>query len=106
MEARHFTKPEAEAKVGRKVQTSVAWSGVPKGTTGQVVRADSAGRVKLPFGESVEVYDVAIQWDLPAEPPTVMSSSSAGERFTYIRTGKPLMDSFTKSEYEKYLVEL
>ena len=46
MSEKHFTRIEAETKVGKKVRTLVKFSGVPKGTTGRVVSADSAGRVK------------------------------------------------------------
>ena len=41
-----FTKTDAEAKVGKKISTLVEFSGVPKGTTGRVISAGSAGRVK------------------------------------------------------------
>jgi hypothetical protein len=100
-----FTKTEAEAKVGKKIRTLVEFSGVPKGTTGQVLRADPAGRVKPAFEEAVEVYDLAIQWDLPTEPPSVASGELAGEPVTVIRSGKPLVDWFTKEKYERFLVE-
>ncbi len=106
MEHEHFTKVEAEGKVGKKIRTTVAWSGVPKETTGQVVRADAAGRVRPSGGERVEVYDVGIQWDLPTVPATILHGSSAGEPFTLGGIGKLLVDWFTKSEYEKYIIEL
>lgn len=100
-----FTKTEAEAKVGKKIRTLVEFSGVPKGTTGQVLRADPAGRVKPAFGEVVEVYDLAIQWDLPTEPPVAMREESGGEPFIFIGSGKPLVDWFTRDEYERFLLE-
>ncbi len=78
---RFFTKTEAEAKVGKKIRTLVEFSGVLKGTTGQVLRADPAGR------EAVEIYDLAIQWSLPTEPPSVASGELAGEPVTVIRSG-------------------
>ncbi|SRR5712692_196091 len=105
MSEKLFTKTEAEAKVGKKIRTLVEFSGVPKGTTGRVLQADPAGRVKPAFGDAVEVYDLAIQWDLPTEPPTITSGELAGELVTVIRSGKPLVDWFTRSEYERYLVE-
>ena len=94
MSEKRFTKPEAEAKVGKKVRTLVEFSGVPGGTTGRVIRADAAGRVKPACGEAVEVYDLAIQWDLPTAPPAVMRGESGGEPFLFIRSGKPLVDWF------------
>lgn len=42
--------------------------------------------------ETVEVYDLATQWDLPTEPPTVMRGESGGESFISIRSGTPLVD--------------
>lgn len=81
------------------------FSGVLKGTTGHVLRADPAGRVKPAFADSVETYDLAIQWDLPTEPPAIMSEELAGEPVTVIRSGKPLVDWFSRSEYEELLWE-
>jgi hypothetical protein len=60
-----FSQAEAEAKVGRHVRSLVAFAGVARGTTGLVVSADLAGWTKPVTGEKAEVYDVAIQWDLP-----------------------------------------
>jgi hypothetical protein len=88
-ERTYFTRAEAEAKVGKRVKTLVDFSGVPKGTTGQVIRADPAGKEKPPFGEAREVFDVAIQWDVPREYPSA----------------KPLVDWFSRDEYEQFLVE-
>lgn len=99
----------AQAKVGQKVKTLVKFSGVPKDTIGQVISADPAGQTKPPFGEAREVFDVAIEWDLPRAQPLaelVIPGDMPTEPYIYIRTGKPLVDWFTKSEYEQYLQEL
>jgi len=72
-----FDQATALAKVGRKIRTRVEFSGVLTGTTGHDLRADPS-----PAG-----YTVGIQWDLPG------------------RT-KPLVDWFTKDEYDQYLEEL
>jgi hypothetical protein len=61
MERKHFSRAEAEAKVGKKIRTLTPWSGVPKGATGQCVRVDAAGRVTPAGGETIEVYDIGIQ---------------------------------------------
>lgn len=109
MEREYFSSDEAQAKVGRRVKTLVEFSGVPKATTGQVIRADAAGKVKPPFDEAREVFDVAIQWDLPRAQPLaelVIPGDMPTEPYIYIRTGKPLVDWFTKAEYEQYLQEL
>ena len=71
-------KEEAEAKVGEDIRTNVDFSGVPKGTTVKVLKADEMGS-----GE----WDAVIRWDLP------------NERI-------PLDDWFSKYEYEKYLEEI
>lgn len=93
---KNFTEAEARALVGRRIRTHVAWSGVPKGTTGKVTGADPVGGG----------WDVAITWDLPTDPPMIASGEIAGEPVTYIRSGKPLTDWFTRSEYTQYLEEL
>ncbi len=103
----YFTQAEAAAKVGRQIQTRVDFSGVPRGTTGRVVSADEAGWAKPPFGKEEEVYDVAIQWELPRPEPSANLVISVGaEPYLHIQTGKPLIDWFTKDEYERYLDEL
>lgn len=105
-EREYFTYEEVHAKVGRQVKTLVDFSGVPRDTTGQVVRADSAGRTKPMFGEAFETYDVGVQWNLPREPIQIERSDSAGEVFMAITGGRPLVDWFSKDEYEQYLEEL
>jgi len=103
----YFSQAEAEAKVGTRIRTLVEFSGVPVGTTGRVISADQAGWAKPPFGREEEVYDVAIQWDLPRPKPFADLVIPAGaEPYIHIRTGKPLVDWFTKDEYERYLDEL
>jgi hypothetical protein len=67
----HFTKEEAEEKIGERVESLVEFSGVPRGTTGRVVRADLAEKG----------YDLAIEWDLP------------GRSFATVK--RPLTDWFT-----------
>lgn len=73
-----FEECAALTKVGRRIKTMVEFSGVPRGTFGEVTRADRSG----------EEYTVAIQWELSE------------------RLGKPLVDWFTKDEYERFLVEV
>ena len=50
----YFSLEEAAAKVGTSVETLVAFSAVPKGITGVVVR----------FDEAASGFDVGIQWEL------------------------------------------
>ena len=72
-----------------------------------VTGTDPAGWAKPPFGESNEVYDVVIQWDLPKlELSANLVIPADGEAYIHIRTGRPLVDWFTKDEYERYLDEL
>ncbi len=78
MERTLFDQAEASAKVGQRIRTRVEFSGVPQGATGQVVKADASGAG----------YTLAIEWDL-AE-----------------RRAKPLVDWFTKIEYERLLEEI
>jgi len=103
----YFSQAEAEAKVGTRIRTLVEFSGVPVGTTGRVISADQAGWAKPPFGREEEVYDVAIQWDLPpAEPLMELVIPVGAEPYLHVQRNKPLVDWFTKDEYEKYLDEL
>jgi len=89
---KRFTQAEAEGKVGTCIKSLVEFPGVPRGTTGRVVKADSASQFKNPFGVIQEEFDVIIEWDLPTR---VFGNAS-----------KPLWDWFTKSEYEQYLTEI
>ena len=75
---RLFDEATAVAKIGRRIHTLVEFSGVPRDTAGQVIRADP----------SDGGYTLAIQWEL-AE-----------------RRAKPLVDWFTQDEYEQFLVEV
>jgi hypothetical protein len=80
MDERYFCEDEALALVRRRIRTRVPFSGVPEGTEGAVMRADEVhpGR---------GCYDVAIQWNLPGRV-------------------KPLVDGFSKEEYQRFLEEI
>lgn len=104
-ERKYFTRAEAQALVGKRIRSLVDFSGVPNGTTGLVIRADASGKAKPPFEEAVEVFTMAIQWDLPIRPPFVAADTIEGEPFVFLDTGKPLTDWFSKDEYERYLEE-
>ena len=67
-----FDKQTAMLKIGRRVRTLVAFSGVPKGTTGVVATADIAAKEKLPDGTRIDLYDLAIRWELPTKPPALV----------------------------------
>lgn len=76
----NFDERQAKEKVGCEVETLVDFSGVPQGTRGRVVRAD----MRDTGGYS---YSLAIEWVIPGR-------------------AQPLMDWFSKTEYEKFLREL
>jgi hypothetical protein len=76
-ERQYFSFEEATAKAGKRIETLIDFSGVPKGSTGVVVRYDEAG----------SGFDVGIQWDLTDR-------------------SKPLVDWFSKDEYEEFLIEM
>jgi len=67
----YFTPAEAAAKVGKRMRTRIAFSGVPRGTSGTVLEPDDR-LVSLP-----------IQWHLPGrtEPLVDWSSESEYERY-------------------------
>lgn len=100
MAREYFTKQEALEKVGRLIETLVEFSGVPKGSSGTVVRIYEAG------WDSKESYGLDIQWHLSVPSPSATQGEVEGEPVLFIQTGKPRIDDFTKSEYETYLKEL
>lgn len=72
-----FTKAEAQAKVGLRVRTRVAFAEVPAGTLGTIISADRV----------IDGYDVEVEW------------GQVGHR-------TPWVDWLTKVEYEDRLIEL
>lgn len=80
MEREYFTKQEAADKTGRRIRTKIQFAGVPKSTTGRVLQPND------------ELVSLPIQWDLP------------GRLFGTHK--KPLVDWFSKRDYESYLEEI
>jgi hypothetical protein len=78
-----FTREEGEGKIGKHVQTKVAFPSVPKGTRGQVVQIYEA------INEARKGYDVCVQWE-----------------FSEQRSRRPLRDWFSKGAYKQHLTEL
>lgn len=78
-----FTREEGEAKIGKQVQTRIAFPDVPKGTKGRVVQIYEA------INDAREGYDVCVQWE-----------------FSEHRGGRPLRDWFSKVAYKQHLTEL
>ena len=74
-----FGREAAEALIGQRVRALVEFRGVPKGTTGKVVRMDPA--------DNNDTYTVGVEWDLPSR-------------------GKPPVDTFTRDQYYRYLEEV
>ena len=72
-----FTKAEAQAKVGKRVRTRVAFAGVPEGAVGTIISADRV----------IDGYDVEVTW------------GGSGRR-------TPWVDWLTKEEYEARLIEM
>lgn len=106
-ERKYFTQIEAQAKVGKVVKSLVEFAGVPQGTAGDVISADPAGFTKPLFGELAEVFDVAVQWHLLLPKPSAeLVTTGTGESYIEIHGNQPLVDWFTKEEYEKFLEEV
>jgi hypothetical protein len=72
-----FTRAQAQAKVGTRVRTHVAFAGVPQGAVGTIIGADRV----------IDGYDVQVAW------------GGSGRR-------TPWVDWLTKEEYEARLIEL
>jgi len=124
----YFSQAEAEGKVGKHVQTRVDFSAVPKGSSGTVISADLVGTSQI--GDIANaVYDVAIQWDdqaieaalaaIDKRLEKVEANENTIERniqldrlledqdaLLFLQSQKPLVDWFTKEDYERYLEEL
>jgi hypothetical protein len=74
----YFGREAAVALIGQRVRALVEFRGVPRGTTGKVVRIDPAGGDR---------YGVGVEWDLPY-------------------SGKPPIDTFSRDEYYTNLEEV
>jgi hypothetical protein len=72
-----FARVEAQAKVGTRVRTRIAFAGVPQGAIGTITGADRV----------VDGYDMEVAWG-------------------GIGRSTPRVDWVTKAEYEARLVEL
>jgi hypothetical protein len=90
----YFTEQEAKEKVGKIIETLVEFSGVPKGTSGTVIRFYGSGEK--------DQYGLDVQWHLKPEEPMI----GIGEDFIVAKSGGPRVDGFSKSEYERFLKEL
>jgi hypothetical protein len=88
----HFTREEAAEKHGVIVQTTISIFDVRRGTRGTVVRS-----AKTP-GDG---YSVAIEWQrVPDQPHEHAPDADTTQ------PADPIIDWFTKSEYERYLIEI
>jgi hypothetical protein len=94
LDRKHFTKAEAEAKVGKNVLAWVAWFNIPQGTAGRVIGVAPVSQVKSIRGQPVEMvdlYDIAIQWKLPTPAPWVRRLGNP----TSASTSTPTIRSWT-----------
>jgi len=87
----HFTRAEAAEKQGVLVQTHVAIFDIPTGTCGTVVQA----------AMTEDGYSVAVAWHVTPDQP---HDSHVDTDLT--PSADPILDWFTKNEYERYLTEL
>ena len=82
MKEKLFTRQEAEAKTGNNITTGVDFVGIPKGTAGTVIRAES----------TLDGNFVVVQW-------SVLRSRKLQPRKW------PYQDWFSKIQYEQFLIE-
>jgi hypothetical protein len=88
----HFTQEEAQQKQGIIVRTDVAIFDIPKGTRGEVVH----------YAENYDGgYSLAIEWRLALDRSHDQEPEAGTDP-----TPDPLIDWFTKGEYERYLTEI
>ncbi|MEW6687324.1 MAG: hypothetical protein AB1393_14160 [Candidatus Edwardsbacteria bacterium] len=81
MQRQSFPKEEALEKVGKTVKTKIEFSGVPKGTVGEVLRPFEGD-----FDKQGNIISLPIRWN----------------RFQRDK----LIDWFSKQEYYKFLEEI
>ncbi len=88
----YFTQDQAAAQVGKRVRAVADASGVPAGTMGRVIRADSAGRNR---------WVVAVEWSVPAglRPLTGIDWNASGGQHSR-------MDWLDAGEYREYVAEI
>jgi hypothetical protein len=96
MNREYFTAEEAQAKVGQRIQALREFSRIPLGTTGIVIETDQA----FPTAHSL-----VIQWDVSNERREE-HLNIGGEPVLFVAGGKPLVDWFSRDEYETYLREV
>lgn len=90
----HFTREEAAEKHGRIVQTTVPIFDVPPGTRGTVLCSAQTHD---------DGYSVAIAWQLTLDQsPEHAQAPDTGPT----PLSDPFVDWFTKSEYERYVIEM
>jgi hypothetical protein len=90
---RYFTPDEAQAMLGKGVQTRVQGHRIPQGAQGQIVYA------RLVNGG----YELGIQWQRPSPP--WMFVAIPRPPFVVVSRQRPL-DWVRKDQYEKYLAEV
>ena len=74
----NFTEREAREKIGRRVRTLRAFSGIPEGTLGEVMGM---------YDDSGKGFWVFIRWSLPSR-------------------SHDIVDGFSKDEYLEFLAEV
>jgi hypothetical protein len=92
----YFTHKEALAKVGRPIQTLREFANAPPGTTGTVIEADRVSPIH---------YSLIIHWNLSNEKRE-QHFEIGGEPVLFVTGGKPLVNWFSRDEYERFLCEL
>ena len=96
MNTEYFTAEDAQAKVGQRIQALRELSRVPPGTTGVVIETDQA----FPTAHSL-----VIRWDV-ANERREEHLNIGGAPVLFVSGGKPLVDWFSRDEYESYLREV
>ncbi len=98
-----FTHSEAQAKVGKRVQTTATFVNVAKGTMGRVVRIKV---VDHDPDNGHAMYDIGVRWDMVGPSQMADVVVPADEPYETVRRNTPTLDWFNKGEYERYLVEV
>ncbi len=96
MNREYFTAEEAHAKVGRRIESLRELSLIPQGTTGTVIETDQTSPID---------YSLVIRWDV-LRPRREEHLNIGNDPVLFVAGGKPLVDWFSRDEYETYLREV
>jgi hypothetical protein len=90
VERSFFSKAEAHAEIGRRVEALSDFPSVPRGTLGTVTRVTR---------RAGDEWTVVVEWDLPT-PSTYILAIVLDASVNFRKRGTPITDAFCRSEFQ------